>query len=266
MNQTQRVPVVLAFAGSDPTGGAGIQADIEAMASLGCHAAPIITAVTVQDTTNVMAFIPQKAELVFHQARAVLEDIPIAAIKIGVVGSVEIIEALHVLLTDYPTLPVILDPVIHAGGGHPLADEEMIAAIKNLLLPLATIVTPNNHEARALAYHADNQNACAMALLECGVDYVLITGTHENTTDVVNVLYGNNRLLERFTWKRLQGSFHGSGCTLAAALSGLLAQGREPLSAVREAQNYTWLTLKSAHRLGMGQQLPNRFFWVNREP
>ncbi len=265
MNDTQRVPVVLAFAGCDPTGGAGIQADIEALASLGCHAAPIITAVTVQDTTNVMAFIPQEAELVIQQARAVLEDIPVAAIKIGVVGSVEIIEAIHVLLTDYPALPVVLDPIIRAGGGHLLADEEMISAINNLLLPLATVVTPNSHEARALAYHADNQNACAMALLEYGVDYVLITGTHENTTDVVNVLYGNNRILERFSWKRLPDNFHGSGCTLAAALSGLLAQGREPLSAIRKAQDYTWLTLKNAHRLGMGQHLPNRFFWVKRE-
>ena len=94
---------------------------------------------------------------------------------------------------------------------------------------------------------------------------MLITGTHENTTAVTNTLYGNHRLLETYTWERLNGSFHGSGCTLAASIAGLLAQGLEPLSAVHEAQAYTWETLAHAMRLGMGQPLPNRLFWAQRE-
>ena len=262
MSEPDKIPVVMAFAGSDPTGGAGIQADIEAIASIGCHAAPVITAVTVQDTTNVMAYAPQDAELVMQQARAVLEDIPISVIKIGFTGSVEIIQTIHVLLTDYPHIPVVIDPIINAGGGSPLADDEMIAAMNALLIPLCTVITPNTQEARILTPQADTQDASAMALLEEGSDYVLITGTHEHSKDVTNVLYGNNRILDRFVWRRLENSYHGSGCTLAASLSGFLAQGHAPLPAVRKAQEYTWKALHYGYRLGMGQFLPNRFYWI----
>jgi hydroxymethylpyrimidine/phosphomethylpyrimidine kinase len=256
----------MAVAGSDPTGGAGIQADIEAIASMGCHAAPVITAVTVQDTTNVMAFTPQTDELVMEQARAVLEDMPVAAIKIGFLGSVEIIETLHVLLRDYPDIPVVLDPVFTAGGGAVLADEDMINALRALLLPQCTMLTPNTQEARVLAPGADSQDACAMAILERGVEYVLITGTHDNTPQVVNQLYGSARKLDSFSWQRLPGEFHGSGCTLSAALCGLLAQGQEPVAAANEAQEYTWQTLRHGYRLGMGQRLPNRLFWASTTP
>ncbi len=264
MSKPDDVPVVLAFAGSDPTGGAGIQADIEAIASIGCHAAPVITAVTVQDTTNVMAFAPQDAELVMQQARAILEDMPISAIKIGFTGSVEIIQTIHVLLTDYPNIPVVIDPIINAGGGSPLADDEMIVAMNTLLIPMCTVITPNSLEARILTPQADTQDASAMALLEGGVDYVLITGAHENSKDVINILYGNHRRLERFSWNRLEGNYHGSGCTLAASLSGYLAQGHAPLPAVRKAQEYTWKALRYGYRLGMGQFLPNRFYWMRK--
>ncbi len=262
MSLSSKIPVVLVFAGSDPTGGAGIQADIEAIASMGCHTAPIITAVTVQDTINVMGFAPQEAELVVEQARAVLEDMPIAGIKIGFTGGVDIIESIHVLLTDYPQIPVVLDPIINAGGGQSLANEEMVLAINTLLVPLCTAVTPNIHEARRLAPYADTLDASAMVILESGADYVLITGTHQNSVDVINTLYGNRRKLDHFTWRRLEGSYHGSGCTLASSLSGLLAQGQTPISAMRKAQEYTWKSLKHGYRVGMGQYLPNRFFWA----
>lgn len=266
MTDAQTVPVVMAVAGSDPTGGAGIQADIEAIASMGCHAAPVITAVTVQDTTNVMAFTPQTDELVMEQARAVLEDMPVAAIKIGFLGSVEIIETLHVLLRDYPNIPVVLDPVFTAGGGGALADEVMINLLRALLLPQCTVLTPNTREARVLAPEADSQDACAMAILEHGVEYVLITGTHDNTPQVVNHLYGKGRKLDSFSWQRLPGAFHGSGCTLSSALCGLLAQGQEPVAAANEAQEYTWQALRHGYRLGMGQRLPNRMFWASDLP
>jgi hydroxymethylpyrimidine/phosphomethylpyrimidine kinase len=258
-----RIPVVLVLAGLDPTGGAGIQADIEAIACMGSHAAPVATAITVQDTANVVGYTPLGAGLVIQQARAVLEDIPVAAIKIGMTGSVEVIEAIHTLLTDCPGLPVVLDPVLIAGGGGMLADEPTISAMKTLLLPQATIVTPNGREARALAPEADTLDACAMALLGQGADFVLVTGGQENTPEVVNVLYGNNRTLERYQWERLEGSYHGSGCTLASALAGLLAQGDEPFSAVYKAQEYTWRTLKHGYRIGMGQALPHRFLWAD---
>jgi hydroxymethylpyrimidine/phosphomethylpyrimidine kinase len=257
-------PVVMTLAGNDPSGGAGSAADIEAIASVGCHAAPVITALTVQDTQNVKETVPLHPSLVIAQARAVLEDMTVTAIKIGLLGSVAIAEAVHTVLTDYPTIPVILDPVLTAGGGTILADDKLLDALQTLLLPMTTVLTPNSQEARRLAPEADTLEACAMAILERNCEFVLITGTHENSPQVINTLYGNHRVLESCTWERLPGSYHGSGCTLAAAIAGLLAQGKEPLSAIRQAQEYTWQTLRAGYRVGMGQYLPNRLFRANQ--
>ncbi|MGM0594197.1 MAG: bifunctional hydroxymethylpyrimidine kinase/phosphomethylpyrimidine kinase [Pseudomonadota bacterium] len=264
MNQ-YKIPVVMSFAGNDPTGGAGIQADIEAVASMGAQAAPVITALTVQDTQNVQRIVPTEPALVVEQARAVLEDMPVAAFKIGLTGSVEIIEVIHTLLHDYPEIPVVLDPILRAGGGTHLSGDEMQAAMRELLFPLATVLTPNSEEARALAPEADTLDACAQELLDDGCELVLITGTHENSERVDNRLYGNHRLLESFSWDRLPHSYHGSGCTLASAIAGLLAQGLEPFTAIHEAQEYTWEALNSGFRLGLGQYHPNRLFWARGE-
>jgi hydroxymethylpyrimidine/phosphomethylpyrimidine kinase len=265
MNDASIMPVVMAFAGSDPSGGAGLQADIETLASMGCHTTPVITAVTVQDTQQLFRFQAMDASLVIEQARAVLEDIPVAAFKIGMIGSVENAEAIHTILMDYPDAPVVLDPLIAAEGGGELANDELIDAMVNLLFPLSTVLTPNSEEARAFAPEADTLDACAQELLEMGSEYILITGTHENTPHVVNNLYGENRLLESYTWDRLPARYHGSGCTLAAAIAGLLSQGLPPTTAVLEAQEYTWTSLENAHRIGMGQHIPNRLFWAHGE-
>jgi hydroxymethylpyrimidine/phosphomethylpyrimidine kinase len=259
------IPVVMTFSGNDPTGGAGIQADIEAIASMGCQAAPVITALTIQDTRNVMRFEPVAATVVIEQARAVLEDMPVAAFKLGMLGSVENIEVIHTILTDYPHVPVVLDPILAAGGGSTLADDEIVDAMVELLLPLTTVLTPNSEEARRLAPEADTLEACAQELLATGCEFVLITGTHENTPMVHNQLFGNMRLLETFTWERLAHSYHGSGCTLASAIAGLLAQDLEPLTAAHEAQEYTWEALRAGYRVGMGQFHPNRLFWARGE-
>jgi hydroxymethylpyrimidine/phosphomethylpyrimidine kinase len=260
-----QVPAVMVFAGTDPSGGAGMQADIETLVSMGCHATPIVTAVTVQDTVDAYRFEALEPTLVIEQARAILEDIPIKAVKIGMLGSVEIVEVIHTLLMDYPNLPVVLDPVIAAGGGGMLADDEIQDAMVNLLFPLATFVTPNSQEARAFAPEADNLEACAHEILEHGCEYVLITGTHENTPTVINSLFSERGLVESYQWERLTTSYHGSGCTLAVAIAGLLSQGLDPLSAVREAQEYTWEALKNGYRVGMGQHIPNRLFWAHGE-
>lgn len=271
------VPVVMCFSGLDSTGGAGIQADIETLASHGCHTCPVVTTITVQDTQDVQHVQPVDATLLIEQARAVLEDIRVSAFKIGLLGNAFIIESIHTILKDYPNIPVILDPVLASGAGTSLtyskesddkassnqvSGNEVIDAITSLLLPLATVITPNVHEARALAPEADNNSACAMAILDHGCEFVLITGTHDKTPEVINTLYGNNRQLETFHWERLPNSYHGSGCTLASSIAGLLAQGNEPLSAIREAQEYTWDSLKHGYRIGMGQHFPNRFFWA----
>lgn len=261
------IPVVMTLAGTDPSGGAGIPADIETIVSLGCHPAPVVTALIVQDTHNVRALLPVTPDQVIAQARAVLEDMPVAAFKIGVIGSAENAAALHTLLTAYPDIPVVLDPVLAAGGGAELAGKGLIDAIQALLLPLTTILTPNSIEARRLAPEADTLSACAMALLARGCRYVLISGGHEPTDQVINTLYGNNRLLETFHWPRLPNEYHGSGCTLAAAIAALLAQGHElhtdsTNSALYRAQDYTWRSLQAGYRAGGGQLLPNRLFWA----
>ncbi|MCU7837593.1 MAG: hydroxymethylpyrimidine/phosphomethylpyrimidine kinase [gamma proteobacterium symbiont of Taylorina sp.] len=262
MNNRQH-PVVLCFSGNDPTGGAGIQADIEAIASMGAHAAPVITALTVQDTLNVKSFTNTCAELVAQQARAILEDMPIAAFKIGMIGSIENIEVIHTILHDYADIPVIIDPIISAGGGMSLTSKEMALAYSDLLFPLTNLVTPNTNEARLLAPGADSLDACAQELMDDGCDYVLLTGTHEGTEEVINSLYGQHYKLESSSWKRLAFSYHGSGCTLSAAIAALIAIGHTIPDAVKTAQEYTWQTLNHAYHCGMGQHHPERFFWKN---
>jgi len=262
-------PVVLTFAASDPSGGAGMQADILTCASMGCHPLSVLTAITVQDTVGVEGILALDAGWVADQARCLLEDMPVDAFKIGVLGSVENIAAIAEILSDYPDVPVILDPVQASGRGDELASDEMTSALRELLLPLTTILTPNSMEARRLA-EADDEDvpslaACAERLLGSGVEYVLITGTHEATPQVINTLYGSKGVVRSDTWQRLPGSYHGSGCTLASAIAAMLANGLEISEAVREAQDYTWHTLKKAYRPGMGQFLPDRLFWAREE-
>jgi hydroxymethylpyrimidine/phosphomethylpyrimidine kinase len=260
-----RIPVVLTFSGHDPSGGAGIQADIETLASQGCHAATVITAITVQDTRDVLDFTTLDAAHVITQARAVLEDMPVAVFKAGMLGSVEIVQAIHSILRDYPDIPLVLDPVLATGNGTRLGEAGLLEAIKVLLLPHTTVITPNSQEARLLAPEADTLDACALALLETGVEYVLITGTHERTPHVVNMLYQGHQLLESFTWDRLPHHYHGSGCTLAASIAGLVAHGLDPFQAIHEAQDFTWHALQQGYRPGMGQHLPERMFWAKQE-
>lgn len=259
-------PAVLSFAASDPTGGAGLQADILTLASLGCHPLSVVTALTVQDTAGVEAVLPVDAAWVSDQARALLEDMPVAGFKIGLLGSVEVIAAVAEVISDYPELPVILDPVLASGRGDQLADEEVVEAMIGLLLPQTTVLTPNSLEARRLAQEIDAQAvalpACARTLVEAGCEYVLVTGTHEGTPQVVNTLYGSHGAVRSDRWERLAGSYHGSGCTLASALAAHVANGIPLADAVHGAQEYTWRTLAGGYRPGMGQFIPDRMFWL----
>ena len=268
-------PIVLTFAAADPTGGAGLQADILTLASLGCHPLTVVTAITVQDTTGVEGVLPIDAEWVADQARALLEDMPVAAFKLGMMGSVEVIAAIAEVISDYPDIPVILDPVLASGRGDQVADEEMIEAMIGLLLPQTTLLTPNSLEARRLAQqigepHEDARlelglAECAHRLINAGCEYVLVTGTHEGTPQVVNTLYGSHGAVRSDRWDRLPGSYHGSGCTLASAIAAHLASGAEVADAVMGAQEYTWRTLAAGFRPGMGQFIPDRLFWSREE-
>jgi len=258
-------PIVMTFSGHDPCGGAGIQADIETLSSQGCLASTVITALTVQDSRDVIDFQAIDASHVITQARAVLEDMPVAAFKIGMIGSVENAEAIHSILHDYPHIPLVLDPVVASGKGTQLGEKQLLESIKVLLLPRTTVLTPNSVEARQLAPEADTLDACAFALLDRGAEYVLVTGTHENTPHVVNALYHAHRMMESFTWDRLPHSYHGSGCTLAACIAGMMAHGLEPFHAIHEAQEFTWNALQHGFRPGMGQHFPDRLFWSKQD-
>lgn len=268
---SQSPPIVLTFAATDPSGGAGLQADILTLSSMGCHALSVVTAVTVQDTVGVEDVLPLDAEWVADQARCVLEDMPVTVFKIGLLGSVEIIAAIAEVVSDYPEVPLVLDPVLSSGRGDELATDEMVAAMRELLIPQTTLITPNSLEARRLAADDSDDNddvsleECARRILSMGCEYVLITGTHENTAQVVNVLYSEEGVLRTDSWQRLPGAYHGSGCTLASAIAATIANGLPVSEAVRDAQEYTWQALSSGYRPGMGQHIPDRLFWAREE-
>jgi hydroxymethylpyrimidine/phosphomethylpyrimidine kinase len=264
-------PIVLTFAGTDPSGGAGLQADILTLASMGCHPLSVVTAVTIQDTRGVEDMLALDAEWVAEQARCVLEDMPVTVFKIGLLGSVEIIAAIAEIVSDYPEVPLVLDPVLASGRGDELANDDMVGALRELLIPQATVLTPNGLEARRLAQDETDGDdypglpECARRLLTLGCEYVLITGTHENTPEVMNTLYAQGGVVRSDAWPRLPGSYHGSGCTLAAAIAATIANGLDISEAVRDAQDYTWQTLNSGYRPGMGQHIPDRLFWAREE-
>jgi len=256
------LPAVLAFSASDPTGGAGMQADLLTIASLGCHPLSVLTALTAQDTRGVEALMAVEPAWITRQARLVLDDIPVAAFKLGVLGSARNAEAVAAILAGHPRIPVVLDPVLASGRGDALSDSETVKALRTVLLPLATVLTPNSLEARRLALATPDAalSDCARALTDLGCKYVLVTGTHESGAQVVNTLHGSSGALQEDRWPRLGGEYHGSGCTLASAIAAFLARGLAIENAVREAQAYTWKTLQSGFRPGRGQHLPNRFF------
>ncbi len=259
-------PAVLSFAASDPSGGAGIQADILTLASMGCHPLSVITAITVQDTSGVEGILPIDADWVADQARAILEDIPVAAFKIGVMGSAENVSVIAEIVSDYPDIPLILDPVLASGRGDEFANEDILSAIRELLIPQCTVMTPNTPELRRLMQEDEEEGVglerLSMRLIELGCEYVLVTGTHEPTPEVINTLFFEKGILRSDTWQRLPDSYHGSGCTLASALAATIARGLDISEAAREAQEYTWQTLKFGFRPGMGQLVPDRLFWA----
>ena len=251
----------MVFGGTDPTGGAGISADIAALSSLGCHCSPVVTAVTAQDTSEVKEFAAVPTDVVIAQARAILEDIPIAAIKTGMLVDTEIISAVTTICEDYPHIPVIVDPVLNASDGTSLSNDDLEDAYRSLLFPRALLVTPNKPEAQQLANQGDTIDACAAEILSFGCEWLLLTGSHDQTQNVVNRLYGTNGECKLFETKRLPHHYHGSGCTLASACAAGLAQGIHPFTAVEHALDYTRKTLEHGQRLGMGQYIPNRFYW-----
>ncbi|RJS94350.1 hydroxymethylpyrimidine/phosphomethylpyrimidine kinase [Salinisphaera sp. Q1T1-3] len=252
-------PNVLVIAGHDPSGGAGIQADIEAIGACGAHPATVVTALTCQDTVNVHAVMPTDEAFFDDCLTRLLDDMTFAAIKTGVLADVTQVRRVAAVAEALPEIPLVVDPVLVAAGGGRLAADSVAAAMVDDLLPRATISTPNVREAQTLCDGETDIAACGARLTRHG-GHVLITGGDETEdTHVHNQLYGRNGRLRAYDWPRLPGTFHGSGCTLAATLAGLLAGGRSLEDAVIEAQHRTWNMLSSAFAAGQGQAIPSRY-------
>lgn len=258
-SQHNHIPVVLVLAGHDPTGGAGIHADIEAVGRHGCHAATVITALTAQNTVRLGRVLPQSPGHFAEQLELVSEDMALAACKIGVCPSVAIIETIAGFLETRRGLPVVLDPVLVAGSGGEFLEDDALAALRERLVPLASIITPNAREARQLGNQM-RLPAAADALLAMGAQAVLITGGDEPNEAVVNALYQQGSEPQAFHYERLPGRFHGSGCTLSSAIAADLARGESLESAVMNGLDYTWHCLREAHEFGQAQKHPNRLY------
>lgn len=265
-NSLTPVPVVLSINLMDPTGGSGLQADGEAITSMGCHIAPIVSCITSQDTQSVREVSPIDSASLISQVRVILEDMPVSVIKIGYLATPENVEVIHTILNDYPNIPIVFDPKFRFLPEPISQHEKYILSLITLLLPQVTICVLNDMEIRILGPEGDSPDSCAQELMEIGVEYILRTGQHSPKAHIENSFYGSLRKLETFQWKRINQEFLGAGCTLSASIAGLLAQGHDPLYAAHEGQEYTNGTLANGYRIGMGKKIPNRFFWARNEP
>ena len=253
------VATVLTFAGLDPSGGAGLQADIETIAALGGTALPIMTANTIQNTQSFLESQAVDPDWLKRQTQHLLKDITPDAIKIGLLSSIEAVNVIHkIIIDDLPNdIPVVLDPVLRSGSGTDLSNDDLLHVIKEKLLPLTTIITPNNHEARTLT-GCDSLDEAATKLIETGCHFVQITGADEAEEQVENRLYGQNGLIEVYNFEKLPDTYHGSGCTLSSAITVLLAKGQNLRSAVAQAQEFTCESLRSGYQIGKKQKYPRR--------
>lgn len=258
-------PTVLCFSGLDPSGGAGLQADIESIGAAGAHAAVACTAITVQNSQAVFGFEPVATDLLIAQAVHVIDDLPIRAIKSGMLGTVENIYAIAELFknqTIKTDTPYVLDPVLVANSGGALGDAKILSAAFATLLPYATLLTPNTHEIRALS-GKQNLHDAAKALNDQGAKAVLVKTSHDfDTGDIEQFLYINGQIEHTSIIPRLKGEFHGSGCSLASHIAGRLALGEDIVRAITAADAWIHRTLVHADRpyaQANTQLIPNRF-------
>ena len=250
-------PLVLCIAGHDPSGGAGIIADVQAVSALGCHPLSLITSLTVQDSRNVREVEPVPAALIERQLDLLLADSRISAIKIGLIGEPAQVPVI-IRAIRHCKVPVVLDPVLRAGGGGDLAGNAVMRALIEQLMPITTVSTPNAAEARRLAA-ADDLETCAATLLALGCQNLLITGGDEPTPGTVyNTLHRARALPKTWQWPRLPEGFHGSGCTLASVIAARLALGDELETALDEAQRWVHGALSRSYAIGQGRRIPNR--------
>lgn len=254
-------PTVLCFSGLDPSGGAGIQADIEAIGNSGAHAAIACTALTIQNSQQVFGFEATSKELLLAQANAVINDLPVNTIKSGMLGTTENIYALVEFLKSYSDLKYVLDPVLVANSGGSLGDMPTLVEAFKQLIPLATVITPNTVELRALT-GCDDLESATQKIFELGAQAVLVKGGHEKIPAdiIINRLYIQGELVHESEQYRLDGEFHGSGCSLASFIAGRLALNDTLVKAVDIAEKWLYRALERADVPHTdGQRMPRRF-------
>lgn len=257
MSASIRTPIALTIAGSDSGGGAGIQADLKTFSALGVYGASVLTALTAQNTLGVQAIHDVPVGFVRAQIASVLDDLPVTAIKIGMLSRRATITAVARGLAAFPPRPVVLDPVMIAASGDPLLRPDAIAALRDRLMPLADLVTPNLHEAAALTGLPVAQDDAAMIaqarqLLASGARAVLVKGGHGTGAESVDWLVTPEGE-QRFAAPRLATqNVHGTGCTLSSAIAAGLAKGLALPEAVAEAKAYITAAIAASATLRIG--------------
>ena len=250
-------PLVLCLSGLDPSGGAGLQADIETLSSLGCHPVSIATCLTVQDTVNLRSLHPVDPALIEEQVSVIVKDMPIRAIKIGILGCDKTVAVISRILAKLAHLPIILDPITGAGGGHPTSSAATQQLICRTLFQYCAVITPNLTELHSLSGQIQLQPAIE-ALLKFGAQHVLVTDSAPDSSLIVNTLWDRNGQICEEHWQRQPHIYHGSGCTLASAIAAYLAHGKPVKAACQQAQLYTWQSIRLGQQLGSGQHIPRR--------
>ncbi|MBC3861415.1 hydroxymethylpyrimidine/phosphomethylpyrimidine kinase [Undibacterium jejuense] len=266
--QNQISPLILSFGASDPVAATGLFADLASFAAMGCHGLPIITAVLTGDTAQIDSIHPIDADLVDEQARTILEDMTVVTFKVGQVGSVDNATTIAEIVSDYPEMPLILDP-FNTTITEQIADaEDLTLSIRELLIPQATLLLISAVELSRLAEtwkentEAEDLTADVMTLIDSGCEFVLVTGTPSANGEIANTLFNESGIVRRDIWPRIPGSFAGAGSTLSAAIAALMANGLEVPEAVLEAQEYTQAAISHSQQFGMGKFIPDRYFWA----
>ncbi|EEZ80093.1 hydroxymethylpyrimidine/phosphomethylpyrimidine kinase [uncultured Candidatus Thioglobus sp.] len=245
---------VLVLSGLDPCGGAGIAADIETINQFGVTPLPIITTLTVQNTQSVKSTQEVDSKLIAEQFNHLKTDVTFSVAKIGLLSSKKQIEVLTNLLSECDDVTIVLDPIVKSTAKDKLLDSQTLEVLKTKLLPLVDVITPNVDELQALSPNKNEQQA--VESLPC--EWVLLTTTDSSNDEIEHRLYHHAELLERYTYTKLPGDYHGSGCTLASSIAGLLALGVETRIACKRALDYTYQTLLNAKSIGKMQHHPNR--------
>jgi hydroxymethylpyrimidine/phosphomethylpyrimidine kinase len=252
-------PIALTVAGSDPSGGAGIQADLKTFSALGVYGASVVTALTAQNTTGVTGVFAIPASFIADQFRAVVSDISVAAIKTGMLGDTATVEVVARLLSEVPGVPVIVDPVMVATSGDVLLSPNAIDAVRQTLIPNAALITPNIPEAARLLDTREAQSEADMqsqaeALKKLGCGAVLLKGGHAVAPDAVDVFFDGAISIVLRQPRIETRNTHGTGCTLSAAIAAYLALGKTLHEAVEAAKLFVWGALNSgaAHVIGRG--------------